>query len=61
LKAAEKRGFMNGSHDYMMIGPLFESLKNDPEFIKIYQRAQKEKAEIRAKIREAEQRGEIDL
>ena len=61
LSVCEKKGFWFGSHDYMMNGPVFESLKNDPEFIGIYQRAQKEKADIRAKIKELEEKDEFYL
>jgi len=61
LKGCEERGFWYGSHDWMMLFPVFESLKNDPEFIGIFQHVQKEKAEIRAKIKELEEKGEFYL
>ena len=61
LKECEKRGFWYGRHDEMMILPVFDNLKNDPEFLGIYQRVQKEKAEIRAKIQELEEKGEFAL
>ena len=44
-----------------MSGPVFKSLKSDPEFIDIYQLSQKEKAEIRTWIREMEESDEPGL
>ena len=45
-----------------MMHPIyFESLNNDPEFIGIYERVQKEKTEIRAQIREMEEQAELKV
>jgi TolB-like protein/tetratricopeptide (TPR) repeat protein len=54
-------GFSKGYHDFILIDPFFESLRDDPEFKTIVKKAQEEKAAIRAQIREMEERGEIDL
>ena len=54
-------GFHWGWHDYILIDPFFESLRNDPEFLAIVRKAQDEKAAIRAQIKEMEERGELDL
>ena len=61
LRKCEKRGFHSGSHDWIMSMPVFNNLKDHPEFITIYQRVQREKAEIRAKIKELEEKGEFAL
>lgn len=37
--------------------PLFENLRDDPEFKAIVKRAQDEKAALRAQVREMEERG----
>jgi tetratricopeptide (TPR) repeat protein len=58
LKKCEERGFWYGHHDEMMSSPVFDGLKDDPEFIAIYERAQKEKIAIRAKVREMKEYGE---
>jgi len=44
-----------------LIDPLFESLRDDPEFQAIIKQAQEEKAALRAQVREMEERGELDL
>jgi class 3 adenylate cyclase/TolB-like protein len=54
LRKWERTGFLFGTHDLMMKPGYFESMRNDPEFIALYERVQKEKAEIRALVREAE-------
>jgi tetratricopeptide (TPR) repeat protein len=54
-------GLKLGFHDFLKISPAFESLRDDPEFKGILQRAQDEKAVIRGQIREMEERGELDL
>ena len=56
-----KEGFIFGDHDFILIDPFFESLRNDPEFKAIVKQAQEEKAEIRAQVREREERGELTL
>jgi len=54
-------GFHNGWHDFILMDPFFESLRDDPEFQIIVKRAQEEKAALRAQVREMEERGELDL
>ncbi len=61
LKECEKRGFWHGNHDAMMVFPFFENIRDDPEFIAIYQRVQKEKAEIRTKVKELDEKGVLAL
>jgi TolB-like protein len=61
LEKWERTGFLCGTHDLMMKPRYFESMRDDPEFIAIYERVHKEKAEIRARVREAEERGEMSL
>ena len=48
-------------HDFILIDPFFESLRDDPEFKGTVKQAQEEKAAIRAQVREMEERGELDL
>jgi TolB-like protein len=55
LKKCEGKGFWYGHHDEMMSSPIFDGLKDDLEFIAIYEKTQKEKAAIRAKVREMEE------
>ena len=55
------RGFREGWHDFILIDPFFESLRDDPEFKAIVKQAQEEKASQRAQIKEMEERGEITL
>jgi len=54
-------GFDNGDHDFILLDPFFESLRDDPEFKAIVKKAQEEKAAIRAQVKEMEERGELDL
>ena len=61
LKEYAKTKFQKGWHDFILIDPMFESLRDDPEFIAIVKKDQDEKAAIRAQIREMEERGELDL
>jgi TolB-like protein/tetratricopeptide (TPR) repeat protein len=61
LSEYAKGGFTNGWHDFILIDPYFEKLREDPEFKAIVKHAQDEKAAIRAQVREMEERGEIDL
>jgi hypothetical protein len=56
-----KLGFTWGSHDFLLIDPFFESLRNDPEFKAIIKQAQDEKAALRVQVREMEERGELTL
>ena len=56
-----KRGFLRGWHDFILIDPFFESLRNDPQFKAIVKQAQEEKAALRAQVREMEERGELTL
>jgi len=61
LRKSAKRGFTSGWHDFILIDPFFESLRDDPEFKAIVKKAQEEKAALRAQIREMEERGELTL
>ncbi len=54
-------GFNWGWHDFILIDPFFENLRDDPEFQAIVKRAQDKKAGLRAQVKEMEQRGELDL
>jgi len=56
-----KRGFMYGWHDFILIDPFFESLRDNPEFKAIVKQAQQEKAELREQVRQMEERGELTL
>jgi tetratricopeptide (TPR) repeat protein len=56
-----KRGFTRGLHDFILIDPFFESLRDDPDFQAIAKQAQEEKAAMRAQVRDMEKRGELDL
>ena len=61
LSEAAKDGFTWGWHDYIMIDPFFEKLRNDPEFLAIVRKEQEAKAAIRARLREMEASGELEL
>jgi len=61
LNEFAERGFTGGWHDFILIDPFFESLRNDPEFKAIVKQAQEEKAALRAQVREMEERGALDL
>ena len=61
LRKYEKDGFIWGYHQYILIDPLFENLRGDPEFKAIVKKAQEKKAAIRARMQEMEERGELDL
>jgi len=56
-----KLGFPRGWHDFLLIDPFFESLRDDPEFKSIMKQAQNEKAALRVQVREMEERGELTL
>jgi TolB-like protein/Tfp pilus assembly protein PilF len=55
------KGFINGGHDFILIDPFFESLRDDPEFKAIVKNAQEEKAALREQVRQMEERGELTL
>jgi TolB-like protein/Flp pilus assembly protein TadD len=59
LREYEKLGFSSGIQEYIKVDPLFDNLRNDEEFKEIVKRANDKAAEIRAEIREMEERGEI--
>ncbi|MDH5398298.1 MAG: helix-turn-helix domain-containing protein, partial [Cyclobacteriaceae bacterium] len=61
LEKTGERGFWYGKHDFMMIDPAFDSIREDPRFMSIYEKAQKEKAEIREEIQGMIERGELEL
>jgi len=61
LNEFAKRGFTEGWHDFILIDPFFESLRDDPEFKAIVKQAQEEKAALRVQVREMEARGELTL
>jgi TolB-like protein/AraC-like DNA-binding protein/tetratricopeptide (TPR) repeat protein len=59
LNEFAKRGFTQGWHDFILIDPFFESLRDDPEFKAIVKQAQEEKAALRVQVREMKERGEL--
>ena len=61
LSNAGELGFQDGYHDLIQIHPIFENLRDNPEFKAIVKRAQQEKAAERAQIQEMIESGEIDL
>jgi len=61
LNEFAKRGFTSGWHDFILIDPFFESLRDDPEFKAIVKQAQEEKAELREQVRQMEERGELSF
>jgi len=56
-----KLGFSWRWHDFLLIDPFFESLRDDPEFKAIVKLAHEEKAALREQVRQMEARGELDL
>jgi len=56
-----EKGFTLGMHDFILIDPFFESIRDDPKFKAIVKQAQDEKAALRAQVREMEERGELEL
>ena len=44
-----------------MVDPFFANLRDDVEFQAIVKKAQEEKAALRARVREMEERGELQL
>jgi len=61
LNEFAKRGFTSGWHDFILIDPFFERLRDDPEFKAIVKQAQEEKAELREQVRQMEERGELNF
>ena len=59
LMEYEKLGFREGIHEYIKVDPLFDNLRNDQEFKEIVKRANDKAAEIRAKIKEMEEKGAL--
>ena len=59
LREYEKTGFNAGVEYFIMVDPLFESLRSNKEFRKIVDGAQAEKAKIRDLIKELEMKGEL--
>jgi TolB-like protein len=59
LREYEKTGFGYGLHEFIKFDPLFDNLRNDEEFKEIVRRVNDKAAEIRAEIREMEEKGEI--
>ena len=54
-------GLQWGWQDFLEICPLFENLRNDPDFKATVHRAQNEIASIRSQVKKMEQSGETDL
>lgn len=52
-----KIGWMYRFHDYILIDPLIENLRYDPDFLEIIYRVQAEKGELRAQLKQLEQEG----
>jgi tetratricopeptide (TPR) repeat protein len=61
LRKYEEDGFIWGYHQYILIDPLFENLRSDPDFKAIIRRVMDEKKAVRSKIREMELQGELNL
>jgi tetratricopeptide (TPR) repeat protein len=61
LSEYARGGFTSGWHDFILIDPFFEAVRDDPEFKAIVKQAQNEKAAIRAQVQEMVDKGEIDL
>ena len=57
--AKKRLGF--DSFDLMVNNPMFETLRNGPEFKAIVKKVQEEKAAIRMQIKEMENTGKLDL
>jgi TolB-like protein/class 3 adenylate cyclase/Tfp pilus assembly protein PilF len=55
LRKYEQDGFIWGYHQYILIDPLFENLRQDPAFKTIMQDVQKEKSSIRKEIQDMEE------
>jgi hypothetical protein len=61
LRKYERDGFIWGYHQYILIDPLFENLRDDPEFKTIMKRVMQEKEDIRFQIQEMNKTGDLDL
>jgi tetratricopeptide (TPR) repeat protein/class 3 adenylate cyclase len=61
LRQYEKEGFIWGYHAYIVIDPLFENLRDVPEFKAIVRRVVDEKASVREKLKELERQDELAL
>jgi|GEM_PF-4290066 len=59
LREYEKLGFNSGVHEYIKIDIMFDNLRNDGEFKQIIKRANDKADEIRARINEMEEQGEL--
>ena len=60
-RQVEFRGVLGGWHDFILVDPFFESLRDDPEFKAIVKQAQEEKAALREQVGQMEERGELTL
>jgi TolB-like protein len=56
-----KVGFIGGEQDFIKYSPVYDNIRDDPEFIAIIKREQDNKAAIRAKVREMEEQGELEF
>ncbi|MFH0842407.1 MAG: tetratricopeptide repeat protein [Bacteroidota bacterium] len=59
LREYEKIGFNHGIHEYIKVDIMFDNLRNDEEFQQIVKRANDKADELRARINEMEERGEL--
>jgi len=59
LREYEKLGFNMGIHEYIKVDIMFDNLRNDDEFKEIVKRANDKANEIRARINEMEEQGEL--
>jgi len=59
LREYEKLGFRDGMHEYIKVDMLFDNLRNDEEFKEIVKRANDKADEMRSRIDEMEERGEL--
>ena len=59
LREYASLGFMAGTHEDIKFDPLFDNLRNDEEFKEIVKRANDKADEMRARIDEMEERGEL--
>ena len=50
-----ERGFKNGLEHYILVDPLFESLRDDKEFKEILEKEYAQKSKIRARIKKLEE------
>ena len=59
LREYEKLGFNSGVHEYIKVDIMFDNLRDDEEFKQIVKRANDKANEIRARINEMEEQGEL--